>query len=266
MTPVEAPDGRRSFCARLKSERERRGTSLAAIAASTKIKASLLDALERGDLSRWPKGLYRRAFFKEYISAIGLPLEPTLSDFTDLFSDSEAPRSLPSVGAAPDPDALRLFLAPEPAVQATVRAPQDVATRLTAAIADIIVMLAVARLASAFVPFGIAPVALTLVTLCFLATSTLGVGPALWVWTQSRSRRPSDTTALPLPLEMPTATAPLISRVVGTIQSGQTLLIDYADRIAASELTTSRQRRRDLASLRRQRVEAANRTGDELVV
>jgi len=45
MTTVETSDKRRAFCARLKSERERRGRSLADIATSTKIKASLLDAL-----------------------------------------------------------------------------------------------------------------------------------------------------------------------------------------------------------------------------
>src|SRR6478609_7094516 len=111
MTSVEASDKRRSFCTRLKTERERRGTSLATIAASTKIKASLLDALERGDLSHWPKGIYRRAFFREYVAAVGLPLEPTVSDLTDLFTEGELPRSLPPVGA--DPDALRLFFAPD---------------------------------------------------------------------------------------------------------------------------------------------------------
>ncbi len=138
MTPVEASDRRRSFCARLKSERERRGTSLATIAESTKIKASLLEALERGDLSRWPKGLYRRAFFREYVAAIGLPMDQTVSEFAELLSDGEAP-PLPTVATAPPkaPETLRLLLGPAPAQPFGGRAMQDLATRLTFAVTDI---------------------------------------------------------------------------------------------------------------------------------
>src|SRR5678809_1583383 len=116
MTPVEVSEQRRSFCARLKSERERRGTPIAAIAASTKVKASLLEALERGDLSRWPTGIYRRAFFREYVAAIGLPPEPMASNFLELFTDGERPCAPPSLnGANAEPVHLRLLLGDEPA-------------------------------------------------------------------------------------------------------------------------------------------------------
>lgn len=105
---------RQAFGPRLKALRERRGVTLDAIARTTKVSASLLDSLERGDVSRWPKGIFRRAFFREYLGAIGLPSEPHFSEFLVLFPDvEERPVTLADVhadGAAP----LRLTLAPAP--------------------------------------------------------------------------------------------------------------------------------------------------------
>ena len=77
------------FCAHVKAARERRGVSLTSIAERTKITASLFDALERGDVSRWPKGIYRRAYFRDYVTAIGLPVEPTVREFLRHFPDEE---------------------------------------------------------------------------------------------------------------------------------------------------------------------------------
>jgi transcriptional regulator with XRE-family HTH domain len=78
---------REDFGPTLKARREQRGVTLDAIARSTKITASLLVALERNDLSRWPRGIYRRAYMREYLSAIGLPAEPWVTEFTRLFPD-----------------------------------------------------------------------------------------------------------------------------------------------------------------------------------
>ena len=75
---------------RLKAERESRGFTLEHVAASTKIPVALLQALERGDLARWPKGLYRRAFFRTYLAAVGLPPEPLVGEFALLFPDEPA--------------------------------------------------------------------------------------------------------------------------------------------------------------------------------
>jgi transcriptional regulator with XRE-family HTH domain len=109
MTAVDAHERRRSFCARLKDERARRGISLGDIAATTKVKASLLEALERGDVARWPKGLYRRAYFRDYVAAIGLPPETLVAEFLDLFSDGEErPAPVPSRPSAPVQQPLRL--------------------------------------------------------------------------------------------------------------------------------------------------------------
>jgi cytoskeletal protein RodZ len=43
-----------AFGRRLRDERERQGVTLEAIASTTKINASFLAALERGDVSAWP--------------------------------------------------------------------------------------------------------------------------------------------------------------------------------------------------------------------
>ena len=76
-----------SFGRRLRSGRERLGISLEAIAASTKINRSLLADLERGDVSKWPGGIYRRGFVREYAAAIGLPAEVVLEEFNELFPE-----------------------------------------------------------------------------------------------------------------------------------------------------------------------------------
>ena len=63
---------REAFGAWLRRERERRGLSLDVVANRTKVAASLLDGLERGDLSRWPAGIFRRAFVRTYAEVVGL--------------------------------------------------------------------------------------------------------------------------------------------------------------------------------------------------
>jgi transcriptional regulator with XRE-family HTH domain/SAM-dependent methyltransferase len=81
---------RHNFCAQLKSARERRGISLQTIAKRTKVSESLFSGLERGDLSRWPTGIYRRAFFREYAALVGFPGESTVSEFSRLFPEALA--------------------------------------------------------------------------------------------------------------------------------------------------------------------------------
>ena len=70
-----------SFGARLRQQRENRGVALAVIAKQTRIKETLLEALERDDLSLWPTGFYRRAFFRAYASAIQLDPDVTFREF-----------------------------------------------------------------------------------------------------------------------------------------------------------------------------------------
>jgi transcriptional regulator with XRE-family HTH domain len=80
---------RDTFGLELKRERERRNVTLSAISESTKIKVSVLAALERGDFSRWPEGIFRRGYLRAYATAIGLPPEPIVAEFTRLFPDAD---------------------------------------------------------------------------------------------------------------------------------------------------------------------------------
>ena len=80
---------REAFGASLRVERERRGVTIKDIAASTKVKESLFAELERGDLSKWPRGVFRRAHFRAYLSAIGQPPQPALEEFLSLFPEEE---------------------------------------------------------------------------------------------------------------------------------------------------------------------------------
>ena len=76
-----------SFGARLRSQREKKGVSLPDISSQTKIKASLLEALERDDLTYWPRGLFGRAYIRSYAQAIGLDPEPLIPEFLELHPD-----------------------------------------------------------------------------------------------------------------------------------------------------------------------------------
>jgi transcriptional regulator with XRE-family HTH domain len=85
------------FGGRLRLERERRRVTLASIAADTKISLALLQGLERDDLSRWPSGIFRRAFIRAYAQAVGLDADAVAQEFLEQFRD---PSELPSPESA----------------------------------------------------------------------------------------------------------------------------------------------------------------------
>lgn len=67
----------------MRQRREEQGISLAAIAEQTKIKRSLLDALEHDDVTYWPTGFFGRAFIRAYGQAIGLNPDDVLREFLE---------------------------------------------------------------------------------------------------------------------------------------------------------------------------------------
>jgi len=89
-----------AFGAALRRERERRTLSLDAIAEQTKVSAGLLGGLERGDLTRWPAGIFRRAFVRAYAEAVGLDATEVLREFVRLFPDTEFDTPEPVVAGA----------------------------------------------------------------------------------------------------------------------------------------------------------------------
>jgi transcriptional regulator with XRE-family HTH domain len=76
-----------SFGARLRLHREEQNVALVTIAEQTKIKASLLEGLERDDVSRWPSGIFRRAYIRAYAQAIGLSPDDVLREFVERHPD-----------------------------------------------------------------------------------------------------------------------------------------------------------------------------------
>ena len=102
--PAHGPDpadaavlGSLSFGARMRAERERRQISIASIADKTKILGALLEGLENDDVSRWPSGFYRRAFFRAYATAIGVDSESALREFVERYPDAEEPSPTPAI-------------------------------------------------------------------------------------------------------------------------------------------------------------------------
>jgi transcriptional regulator with XRE-family HTH domain len=89
-----------SLGARLRRQREQQNVPLVTIAEQTKIKVSLLEALERDDLSRWPSGIFRRAYLRAYAHAIGLSPDEVLREFLERYPDSiQEPESVAAMAA-----------------------------------------------------------------------------------------------------------------------------------------------------------------------
>ena len=163
-----------AFCLALKAARQRRGLKLEDIAEATKVCVSYYAALEKNDLKRWPKGLFRRSFFRGYVTAIGLPVDEMTEDFVRLFPEDDR-AAAPAAVVAPDA-ACRLVLDQSwHGIKAPLR------SRLVNAAVDggVIGMISVAGAWVASIDFAIIA-AITSVSYFTLATVLLGETPAAW--------------------------------------------------------------------------------------
>lgn len=184
---VAEVEARETFCAELVAQRLRMGLTLEAMSTATKINASVFAQLERGDLSHWPRGIYRRAFFRDYVTAIGLPLEETMAAFTELFPDGAGPLPPHTAVSALGRQPLRLTMAAEPA-EWTLRP-----SLLLAASADGLGVVGV----SAAISFGLGvpftpTLALTALLYSLATTACLGRGVAAW-WIERGVLRRRDS-------------------------------------------------------------------------
>ncbi len=84
----------------LRRERERRGVSLTDISEQTKLSVPLLQGLEADDLSRWPGGIFRRAFARSYAAAIGVDPDLVVRRIEEEHPTDD-PSPLPVVAAPP---------------------------------------------------------------------------------------------------------------------------------------------------------------------
>lgn len=173
------------FCLALKAARERKGVTLAEIANATKVPAYMYAALERNDLRRWPKGLFRRSFFRGYAGMIGVPVADWCAEFTRLFPDDEGAALAIAAGEVveADPaDEVRL------ALDAEWHGPRaSVLLRLLAALIDAGVVLAMAALA--WVAGMDMPATTAMVVLAYfsLGTVVFSGSPAKWAISERQS-------------------------------------------------------------------------------
>jgi transcriptional regulator with XRE-family HTH domain len=161
-----APFSEQSFGACLRRERERRQIALSSISANSKISVSLFEALEREDVSRWPVGIYRRAFIRAYAEGVGLDPDVVMKEFLERFPDPSepAPSETVDTAAAASKPALA-----DPVVRVTIPPASSrftggpmltgIRRRLAAAACDAVVVVALAAVmfvvfGSFWVPFG----------------------------------------------------------------------------------------------------------------
>jgi hypothetical protein len=183
-----------NFGQRLRNHRERGLITLVEIAETTKIKRSLLEQLERGDVSVWPGGLFRRAFVRAYATAIGLSPESLVEEFAQVFPESAVVESAVESGQE-----LRLTLAIDPwrGIVATVT---DVVVAVLEAGAIVAVASLTASMTARSASFICAVIALTYYS---ASAAWLGRSPGSWcrqhglrvVWQRRATRRSPSVTA-----------------------------------------------------------------------
>jgi Helix-turn-helix domain len=71
----------------LRASRERRGITLAQIAAETKLGIELWADLEDNNLARWPTRIYARSHVRDYALRVGLDAEDVVNEFCRLFPE-----------------------------------------------------------------------------------------------------------------------------------------------------------------------------------
>jgi len=94
------------FGGKLREARERRGVSLRQIANATKIAVSVLEALERNDISRLPGGIFGRAFVRSYAIEVGLDPETTIQEFIAQFPNDSVTVGHPASRQVEDHEAV----------------------------------------------------------------------------------------------------------------------------------------------------------------
>ena len=189
----------------LRRERERAGVTLETIATRTKVARTLLEALERNDVSRWPNGIFRRAFIRGYASQIGLDPDYAVALFIRAFDGSQshspalaraAARAAVSAGAVSSGRAepsLRLTLAPE------VSRWQEALARLGAATTDLMAPITLALPSGLLGGLSLFWIVLAVVGVLYLTVGTLVLGttPGLWMM-QRVGSQPLGARRMPL--------------------------------------------------------------------
>lgn len=209
-----------SFGARLRRQRESQHITITHIAAVTKIQASLFVGLERDDVSRWPSGIFRRAFVRAYADQIGLDPDAVCREFVERFPDPGTSFAIPAVadlkahlappppmtppagtgavGAASSSPTLRLTFADTPMTHAVARFLPNWAGRGLALTCDALVPLAVALTAFVVIDRFWMPLAIAALAYCLGSLLIFRTTPCLWLLAPGWRVSDAGTTDAPL--------------------------------------------------------------------
>jgi hypothetical protein len=199
-----------AFGPNLRRARLRRGISLDELAETTRIPADLWRDLEGNDLSRWPSGIFARAYVRQYAVAVGIDPEATVDEFCRSFAhgDRRAERLLREHAAIVDhrldwtDDLVGVVLDTDrrsgPKRSSGASLPvllQSSRGRIAAAVADAAVVVAVGLAIGSMLPVGrAAALAGCAVLYHGAALILLGCTPAVWaIDTYVRSQHPSES-------------------------------------------------------------------------
>jgi transcriptional regulator with XRE-family HTH domain len=181
------------FGARLRRERERRQIALSSIAADTKIGLGLLQALERDDVSRWPAGIFRRAFIRAYAEAAGLDPVAITQEFLERYPDpaDDSPLEHPSKTTP-----LRLTLGDDGLSLLYTQLLSNWRQRCVATVWDFCVTLAIGLLA--FLIFGVFWVPFAVGLICYHAGGgvVLGTTPGAFLFARRNAMLGKPDTSL----------------------------------------------------------------------
>ena len=189
----------------LRKERERRGITIKAISEQTKVAAPLLEGLEHDNLTRWPDGIYRRAFVRAYASAVGLDPDEVCRRFDEEHGAPVLPASLDTVAtvaqAAPAADSAP---APQDAHRRASRRARVLGTS-----ADLTVALVLAMGSAAFGSRLLWPV---LLIAAYYAVGVLLTGTSPMVALLLHDEPNATTLTQPEPASDPTVSRPQVER------------------------------------------------------
>jgi transcriptional regulator with XRE-family HTH domain len=78
-----------AFGPNLRRLRLQRGVTIEQIATLTRLPGALFAGLESNNFSRWPTGLYARAYVRQYAVAIGADPDATVDEFCRWFAEGD---------------------------------------------------------------------------------------------------------------------------------------------------------------------------------
>jgi transcriptional regulator with XRE-family HTH domain len=200
------------FGPNLRRIRVQHGVTLEQIARDTKVSVDLWAGLERNDFSRWPSGIYARAYIREYATHVGVDPDTTIDDFCRWFThgDRRAERVVRGqaaiVGhqlqwqdelAADGREDRRSGASPSAEIERPPVAFTQIG-RVVAATSDLLVVLAVGAAFRGLTTVGwAASLALCAIAYHAISLVTLGCTPSVWAIETYLTHRHPITGRLP---------------------------------------------------------------------